>query len=91
MTFKRAEDEQGYILRLWNAGSLHGPATVEVGAFAKGVATAERVAGTELPLRPPAAGAPPTPAEDRVVVEAGRVRVHIHPAEFVTLRLTPSH
>jgi alpha-mannosidase len=80
--FKRAEDGNGYILRLWNAGGFEGAARVRVGALKSGAVSAERVSSIETSQN----GSPR--GDDRgVELKEGEIRVQVRPAETITLRV----
>jgi hypothetical protein len=80
-SFKRAEDGNGYIVRLREVGGKHGDVILSLGAFAeRGIAAIDVVSGIEHPLPHP--GSEP-------VVRGVEVTTHLHPFEIQTLRITP--
>ncbi|MEX2220019.1 MAG: glycosyl hydrolase-related protein [Phycisphaerales bacterium] len=82
--FKRAEDGDGYIVRLWNAGDFHGPARLRIGALGSRAAAAERNTSVETPWK-----RPPHGGDEGITLKDGQFGLHIHPFESVTLRVRP--
>jgi alpha-mannosidase len=79
--FKRAEDGNGYILRLREVDGKHGDVTFSLGAFAdRGIASVEIVSGTEHAF---------PHAVSTLAIEGLDVTTHLHPFETQTLRVLP--
>jgi hypothetical protein len=79
--FKRAEDGNGYIVRLREVDGKHGDVKFSLGAFAdRGIASVEVVSGTEHPHSH--LGSEPA-------ARGTEVKTHLHPFETQTLRVIP--
>jgi hypothetical protein len=82
LSFKPAEDFDGYILRLQELNGRDGEVTITLGCFAKGgIGSAVRATGIEHPH--PQAHAHP------VIIDGHQLRTHLHPYEIRTLRIRP--
>jgi alpha-mannosidase len=83
VSFKRAEDGDGYIVRIQEMDGLHGDVDIEIGALRdRGIRTAELVTGVEHP-HDADVGQKGLSGRDSVI------RSHLHPYEIQTIRVRP--